>query len=77
MFCPECDRLSTTSYKTTGKITILYVIICTYLGSRQEERFYTKCLQAFPTFNLLDIFVNAISNAIYNFTQAPPKFNKR
>ena len=41
-------------YKTTGKITVLYIFIFKFLVSKLEDsRFCTEWQQAFPEFNLL------------------------
>ena len=43
-------------YKTTGKITFLYILIFTFLDSKlQDKRFCTKWQQAFLNFDLLVI----------------------
>jgi hypothetical protein len=39
-------------YKTTGKITVLYILIFTFLGSRREDRrLWTEWWQALPGCN--------------------------
>jgi len=49
------DQVSHT-YKTTGKIIFLYILILVFLGRKLGDiRFCTKLLQAFPDFNLLQI----------------------
>jgi hypothetical protein len=42
------------SYKTTGEISVLYILIFTFLYSKPEDmRFFIKWQQASPEFNLL------------------------
>jgi hypothetical protein len=41
-------------YKTTGRITILYILIFIFLDSKLEDKtFCTEWQQTFPDFNLL------------------------
>jgi hypothetical protein len=43
------------TYRTTGKITVLYILMFIFLHSRQEGKrlFWTEWQQAIPKFNLL------------------------
>jgi hypothetical protein len=44
-------------YRTTGKITVSYILTLMLLDSRREDkRFWTERQQAMPEFNLLLIF---------------------
>jgi hypothetical protein len=54
-----CSSLSVTDqvshpYKTTGRLTVLYISTFTFLDSRREDkRLWTEWWQAFPEFSLL------------------------
>jgi hypothetical protein len=51
-------------YRTTAKIIVPYIIIFTYLDSRQEDKwFWTEWQKALPEFNLL---FNFLLNQILN-----------
>jgi hypothetical protein len=43
MFNPQCEDDISHPYKTTGKITVLYVLLCICMDSKLEDkRFWTK-----------------------------------
>jgi hypothetical protein len=49
------DKVSQT-YKTTGKIIFVYILIFVFLDNkRQGKRFWTESWETFPEFSLLSI----------------------
>jgi len=62
------------SYKTTGKVTVLYILIFKFLGSRLENKiFCTEWQQTFPDCNPHTVQLRSkinpqISNSVPNTT---------
>jgi hypothetical protein len=64
------DQVSHT-YRTIGKIIVLYILLIKFFDSRREyRRFWTECYQALPEFNLF-----LISSWIkFRFVTVVPKY---
>jgi hypothetical protein len=66
-FLPQCRRPSFTPIQTTGKVTVLYILIFIFFVRKLEDkRFCIERWQAFPDFNLtclstLYVYGNATS----------------
>ena len=55
-FLPQCQRPSFTPIQTTGKITVLYILIFKFLDSNLEDkRFCTEWYQVLPDLKVPDI----------------------
>ena len=70
MFVAQIERQGLTTTQKTGKITILYILIFIFWGSKVEgRRFCTKWHQAFPDSSLRLILTVLCSSLISNLQQ--------